>query len=96
MIRKILVELLKVNAFVYKNIRLIEMVGVIMRIISFSLVSWMGPHSPFLFVWIFNTIDAVMLAWCSTLKKDSAYILLNGFWILVGILGIIRALNTTH
>jgi len=90
------VELLKVNAFVYKNIRLIEMVGVIMRIISFSLVSWMGPHSPFLFVWIFNTIDAVMLAWCSTLKKDSAYILLNGFWILVGILGIIRALNTTH
>lgn len=89
-------ELLRINAFVYRNIRLIETVGVIMRIISFSLVSWMGPHSPFLFVWIFNTIDAVMLAWCSTLKKDSAYILLNVFWIFVGILGIVRALNATH
>ena len=48
------------------------MTGVMMRIFSFSLVSWLGPASPFMFVWIFNTIDAVMLSWCSMLKKDAA------------------------
>jgi len=67
------------------------MIGVLMRIISFTLVSWLGPQSPFLFVWIFNTIDAVMLSWCSILKKDKAYTLLNVFWIMVGIIGIVRA-----
>jgi hypothetical protein len=82
---------LSINAFVYRNLQTIEMVGVMMRIISFTLVSWMGPESPFLFVWVFNTIDAIMLTWCSTLKKDPAYILLNTFWILVGIIGIMRA-----
>jgi hypothetical protein len=81
------------NAFVLKYIRSIEMLGVMMRIFSFSLVSWMGPESPFMFVWIFNTIDAVMLSWCSALKKDPAYTLLNTFWILVGIVGILRAAN---
>jgi len=79
------------NAFVLKYIRIIEMLGVMMRIFSFSLVSWMGPESPFMFVWIFNTMDAVMLSWCSALKKDAAYTLLNTFWILVGIVGILRA-----
>lgn len=80
-----------VNAFVLRNIRVIEMTGVMMRIFSFSLVSWLGPASPFMFVWIFNTIDAVMLSWCSALKKDAAYTLLNTFWIMVGIVGILRA-----
>ena len=69
------------------------MVGVVMRIFSFSLVSWLGPESPFMFVWIFNTIDAVMLTWCAVLKRDSAYTLLNGFWIMVGMVGIARAGN---
>ena len=44
-----------------------------------------------MFVWIFNTIDAVLLSWCSALKKDAAYTLLNTFWILVGVIGILRA-----
>lgn len=79
------------NDFVLKYIRFFEMVGVMMRIFSFSLVSWLGPASPFMFVWIFNTIDAVMLSWCSILKKDAAYTLLNTFWIMVGIVGILRA-----
>lgn len=79
------------NAFILKNIAALEMTGVLMRIFSFSLVSWLGPDSPFMFVWIFNTIDAVLLAWCSLLKKDKAYTLLNSFWILVGIVGIYRA-----
>jgi hypothetical protein len=42
-------------------------------ICSFSLVSWLGPQSPFVFVWIFNTADAVLLSWCAILKKDTAY-----------------------
>ncbi len=81
------------NLFVLRNIRAIEMIGVLMRIFSFTLVSWMGPASPFLFVWTFNTIDAVMLSWCSVLKRDNAYTLLNVFWILVGVIGILRTLQ---
>lgn len=73
------------------NMAMLEMIGVMMRIFSFSLVSWMGPESPFMFVWIFNTVDAILLSWCAMLKKDRAYTLLNSFWILVGIVGILRA-----
>ncbi len=79
------------NSFVFKYIRFIEMLGVLMRIFSFSLVSWMGAESPFLFVWAFNTTDAIILSWCSILKKDSAYTVLNVFWIMVGIVGMLRA-----
>lgn len=79
------------NSFIFKYIKFIEMLGVLMRIFSFSLVSWLGPESPFLFVWAFNTTDAVILSWCSMLKKDSAYTLLNVFWIMVGVVGIFRA-----
>ena len=83
----------RLNAAVTRHIRAIEMIGVLMRIISFSLVSWLGPKSPFLFVWAFNTTDAVMLSWRSVIKKDPAYILLNVFWIGVGIVGMLRALG---
>jgi hypothetical protein len=72
------------------------MIGVIMRIISFTLVSWLGPESPFLFVWIFNTLDAILLSWCAILKKDKAYTVLNLFWILVGIVGILRSSGLLH
>jgi hypothetical protein len=81
----------RINGFVASNIEVVEMVGVLMRIFSFSLVSWLGPESPFLFVWIFNTTDAVMLSWCSIIKRDKAYVLLNVFWMMVGIIGIFRA-----
>ena len=79
------------NAAVTRNLRTIEMVGVLMRIFSFSLVSWLGPSSPFFFVWAFNTVDAVMLAWCAIIKKDRAYTVLNVFWVGVGIVGMLRA-----
>ncbi len=79
------------NAFVRRRMPDIEMVGVLMRIFSFSLVSWLGPESPFMFVWVFNTVDAIMLSWCSILKKDRAYTMLNVFWIMVGVVGILRA-----
>lgn len=79
------------NGFILKNLKTLEMVGVLMRIFSFSLVSWLGPQSPFMFVWVFNTTDAIILSWCSVLKKDRAYSLLNIFWIMVGVVGILRA-----
>jgi len=81
----------KILNFIQKHISAMEMLGVIMRIISFTLVSWLGPASPFMFVWIFNTVDAVLLTYCATIRKDRAYTLLNGFWIVVGIVGIARA-----
>jgi len=79
------------NNFILRHFPAIEMTGVLMRIFSFSLVSLMGPESPFLFVWAFNTVDAIMLTWCAFLKNDRAYTVLNAFWILVGITGMIRA-----
>ena len=82
-----------IHEFVARNIRAVEMVGVIMRIVSFSLVSWLGPASPFLFVWSFNTVDAAMLTWCAIIKRDPAYILLNVFWVGVGLIGILRTLG---
>ncbi len=80
-----------IHSIIRQHITSIEMIGVLMRIFSFSLVSWLGPASPFMFVWIFNTIDAVMLSWCAVLKGDRAYTVLNVFWILVGVVGILRA-----
>lgn len=68
----------------------LEFIGVVMRIFSFALVSWLGPLSPFMFVWIFNTTDAVLLTWCAALRRDAAYTLLNAFWILIGVVGILR------
>lgn len=81
------------NEFLLRHVRIFEMIGVIMRIISFSLVSWLGENSPFLFVWVFNTMDAILLSWCAILKKDRAYTLLNVFWIFVGLVGILRTLK---
>ena len=79
------------NRFIVKHMKSIEMIGVMMRISSFSLVSWMGSESPFMLVWVVNTADAVVLSWCAILKKDQAYTLLNVFWIMVGVVGILRA-----
>ncbi len=81
----------RLNAMVTQHIQTIEMTGVLMRIFSFSLVSWLGPKSPFLFVWVFNTIDAVLLSWCAMIKRDRAYTTLNVFWVGVGIVGMLRA-----
>lgn len=84
------------NAFVARNTANVEMAGVLMRIFSFSLVSWMGPESPFMFVWVVNTFDAVLLSWCAALRKDKAYTLLNTFWIMIGVIGILRAGDMIH
>jgi hypothetical protein len=78
------------------NIKQVEMLGVLMRIFSFALVSWFGESSPFMLVWSINTMDAIILTICSIKKRDSAYTLLNGFWILVGAIGIMRAGGVMH
>ena len=82
-----------INQFILKNIKSFELLGVLMRIVIFSIVSWMGDNSPLLFVWIFSAIDAFILSWCALLKKDTAYTLLNIFWIVVSLVGIIRVLG---
>jgi hypothetical protein len=84
------------NPFIRKNIKTLELTGVLMRIGSFSLVSWLGAQSPFMLVWIVNTSDAVLLTWCALLKQDFAYTLLNAFWILIGVVGIMRAAGLLH
>jgi hypothetical protein len=84
------------KTFTLKHIRKIELTGVLMRIFSFSLVSWLGPASPFMFVWIFNTTDAAVLSWCSILKRDFAYSVLNVFWIIIGVVGVLRAAGALH
>lgn len=81
------------NAFIDRHRSSIELIAVCMRIFSFSLVSWLGPKSPFFFVWAFNTADAIALSWCAVRRKDKAYILLNVFWVGVGIVGMVRALG---
>ena len=85
----------RMNRLVAHHLRTVEMIGVLMRIFSFSMVSWMGPESPFLFVWAFNTVDAIILTWCALIKKDVPYTILNVFWIGVGVVGMMRAMSPT-
>jgi hypothetical protein len=82
-----------INSYILIHVKIIEMIGVCMRIFSFSIVSWLGEASPFLFVWIFNTIDAIILSWTALIKRDKAYTILNIFWIGVGLVGILRAIG---
>ena len=86
----------RINAFILRYISTLEMAGVLMRIFSFSIVSWLGADSPFLFVWVVNTLDAILLSWCALLKRDRAYTVLNLFWVLVGVIGILRAGHVIH
>ena len=86
----------RLNAVVARNLRIIEMVGVLMRIFSFSLVSWLGPESRFMFVWVSITVYAIMLSWCAIIKKDTAYTVLNVFWVGVGVVGMVRSAGFAH
>jgi len=70
-------------------------VAVVLRIGSFSVVSWLGSHSPFLVIWIVNTIDAAGLSWCAILKRDMAYTFLNVFWMIIGAIGILQAVGAS-
>ena len=70
------------------SIKWMEHIGVVMRVLAFGTLSIMGPSTPFLLMWIWNTIDAVILTYCAWERDNKAYIILNAFWCLVGIVGI--------
>jgi phosphoglycerol transferase MdoB-like AlkP superfamily enzyme len=65
-----------------------EGIGVAMRILAFGVLSIMNENTPFLAMWIVNTIDAVVLTYCAFKRKNRPYMALNLFWLLVGIVGI--------
>lgn len=69
-------------------VKLMEHIGVVMRIIAFGTLSIMGPDTPFLAMWIWNTIDAILLTYCAWERNNKAYLILNIFWMFVGLIGI--------
>ena len=71
-----------------KWIEFMEGVGVTMRIIAFGTLSIMGAETPFIWMWIWNTIDAIILVYAAWKRNNKSYILLNVCWLLVGIVGI--------
>jgi hypothetical protein len=71
-----------------KVIERVEGIGVVMRIMAFGLLSVMGKDTPFLWMWIWNTIDAVILTYCAWERGNRPYIILNIFWLIVGVIGI--------
>jgi hypothetical protein len=75
-----------------KILEILEGIGVIMRIMAFGLLSVMGKNTPFLWMWIWNTIDAVILTYCAWERDNRPYIILNLFWLLVGAVGIYNSI----
>jgi hypothetical protein len=75
-----------------KWLEVLEGFGVAMRIFSFGMLSVLGPDTPFLTMWIINSIDAILLTWCAWERGNRPYILLNLFWLVVGIIGIYTSL----
>jgi hypothetical protein len=75
-----------------KQIEFLELIGVIMRIMAFGTLSVMNKDTPFLLMWIWNTIDAVILTYCAWERDNKPYILLNIFWLIVGVVGIYNSI----
>lgn len=69
-------------------VKWMEHIGVVMRIIAFGTLSILGPDTPFLLMWIWNTIDAGILTYAAWERSNKAYLLLNIFWMIVGFVGI--------
>ena len=79
---------MKLKILKEKQVKLLELIGVVMRVIAFGTLSIMGPDTPFLSMWIWNTIDAVILTYASWERSNRAYLILNIFWMIVGFVGI--------
>ena len=75
-----------------KQIELLELIGVVMRVIAFGTLSIMNKDTPFLLMWVWNTVDAVILTYCAWERDNRPYILLNIFWLIVGVVGIYNSL----
>lgn len=76
-----------------KWIELMEGFGVAMRIFSFGMLAIMTMDTPLLTMWTINSIDAVLLTYCAWERGNRAYIVMNGFWLIVGAIGIYNSLN---
>jgi len=79
---------MKLKLLTEKTVKLLELIGVVMRVMAFGTLSIMGPETPFLAMWIWNTIDAIILTYASWERSNKAYLILNIFWMIVGIIGI--------
>jgi len=77
-------------------VKSLENIGVFMRIFSFGMLAIMGKDTPLLTMWIINTLDAVILTWCAWERSNRAYIILNIFWLIVGIVGIWNSYHALH
>ena len=75
-----------------KQIELLELIGVVMRIMAFGTLSILNKDTPFLLMWIWNIVDAVILTYCAWERDNRPYILLNIFWLIVGVVGIYNSL----
>jgi hypothetical protein len=75
-----------------KVLELMEGVGVVMRIAAFGMLSVMGKDTPFLLMWIWNTTDALLLTYCAWERDNKPYLLMNVFWLIVGIVGIYNSI----
>ncbi len=75
-----------------KVLELMEGIGVVMRIAAFGMLSVMGKDTPFLWMWIWNTIDALILTYCAWERDNKPYILMNFFWLVVGAIGIYNSI----
>jgi hypothetical protein len=56
------------------------------------MLSVMGKDTPFLLMWIWNTIDAILLTYCAWERDNKAYIIMNAFWLIVGAVGIYNSI----
>ena len=79
---------MKLKLLKEKHVKLLENIGVVMRVLAFGTLSIMGPGTPFLLMWIWNTIDAMILTYAAWERGNKAYLILNIFWMLVGLVGI--------
>jgi hypothetical protein len=75
-----------------KVLELMEGIGVVMRIAAFGILSVMGKDTPFFWMWVWNTFDAMILTYCAWERDNKPYILMNFFWLIVGAIGIYNSL----
>ncbi len=78
----------KLKLLMEGTVKWMENIGVVMRILAFGTLSIMGPDTPFLLMWIWNTIDAIILTYAAWERGNKAYLILNIFWMIVGLVGI--------
>ena len=87
---------MKLKLLKESTVKWFESIGVIMRIFSFGMLAILGKDTPLLTMWIINTIDAMILTWAAWERSNRAYIILNIFWLIVGIIGIWNSYHALH